>query len=72
MEPDKKSAWAARGGRRRDRKVLRKAQIRTSAATEISAPPTEVRRHDAADDLGVHAVVGLAVRAGFRPAVVRA
>ena len=72
MEPDKKGAGPGRRGRRRGRKIFREAQIRSSGAAEISASSTEVRRHDAADDLGVHPAVGLAVRAGFCPAVVRA
>ena len=52
-------------------KFLREAQIRSFAAPEISSDPVEVRRHDAADDLGLHATVGMAVCARFCPPFAR-
>src|SRR5947209_274925 len=47
------------------RKTFCEAQAGSFAAPEVSARPVEVRRHHAADDLDLHATLGMAVRGGF-------
>ena len=71
LEPGEEGAWPSRGGRRRDRKILREAQVRSSTAAEISSDPAEVWRNDAADDLGLHPDMGMAIRAWFCPPFAR-
>src|SRR5204862_8121261 len=51
---------------------FRKAEIRFAAAIKVPPDPAEVRRHHAADGLGLYAILGLAIRAGICPAPVRA
>ena len=66
MESAKESARPGRGGRRRDREIFCETKILHSSRAQVSSRPAQIRRHDAADDLGLHHDVGLEVRGWLR------
>lgn len=72
MEPGEKSVRPDNGCWRFDREVFREIEICPAPASKVPTDLVEVRRHHAADGLGLYAILGLAIRPGICPAPVRA